>query len=301
LDLKSHVRNLHRSKEIIILGGDFNEVLGTEDTGLVLSVLRARDLIDVIHTRHPNGIEVPTYKRGNNHIDYIFISRSPYESVLACGADPFGARIQSDHRGFFINLDVRILFGRLLSPMAPHALRGLQSRNLQDVTRYIGYLDAHFVQHRIYDKVQALIDRPNLCPTQANALDRAITEGMLGAENRVKKKRCLPWSPKLIQAVERVTLWKQAVSSYLNDVDVTNQIQQTLTKLAEPITLPNDLVSCRQGLQQSLLALQRLSAQAADERRKLLSTTMMAHEAADNSAECPVRQCSSPYSKSRRN
>jgi hypothetical protein len=67
--------------------------------------------------------------------------------------------------------------------MAPHALRGLQSRNLKDVTRYIDYLDAHFVQHRIYDKVQALIDRPNLCPTQANALDRAITEGMLGAEN----------------------------------------------------------------------------------------------------------------------
>jgi hypothetical protein len=97
-----------------------------------------------------------------------------------------------------------------------------------------------------------------------------------------KEKRCLPWSPKLIQAVEGVTLWKQAVSSFLNDVDMTNQIQQTLTKLAEPITLPDDLHSCRQGLHQSLLALRRLSAQAADERRKFLLTTIMAHEAADN-------------------
>jgi hypothetical protein len=122
----------------------------------------------------------------------------------------------------------------------------------------------------------------NLCPTQANALDRAITEGMLGAENRVKKKRRLPWSLKLIQAVERVTLWKQVVSSFLNGVDMTNQIQQTLTKLAKPITLSDDLHSCRQGLQQSLLALRRLSAQAADERRKCLLTTIMAHEAADN-------------------
>jgi hypothetical protein len=281
LDLKSHVRNLHRKKEIILLGGNFNEVLGTDDAGL-LSVLSAGDLIDVIHTRHPNDIEVPAYKRGNNRIDYIFISRSAYESVLACGADPFGARIQSDLRGFFIDLDVRILYGRLLSPMAPQALRGLQSRNLKDVTRYIDYLDAHFVQHRIYDKVQALIDRPNLCPTQANSLGHAITEGMLGAENWVKKKRRLPWSPKLIQAVEGVTLWKQAVSSFLNDVDMTSQIQQTLTKLAEPITLPEDLQSCRQGLQQSLLALRRLSAQAADERHKFLLTTIMAHEAADN-------------------
>jgi hypothetical protein len=194
-------------------------------------------------------------------------------------------QIQSDHRGLFLDLDVHILFGRLLSPMAPHALRGLQSQNLTDVANYVDYLDAHFTRHRIYDKVQELIDQPTLCPTQANVLDRLITEGMISAENRVKKKRRLPWSPKLIQAVERVTLWKQAVSSFLNDIDMTEQIHRTLQNLEEPVFLPDDLESCRQGLQQSLLSLRRLSAQAADERCKFLTTTILAHEAADNPQE----------------
>jgi hypothetical protein len=279
-DLKAHVQTLHRNRELIILGGDFNEILGANDTGLI-SVLRAGNLIDVIHTRHPTDINVPTYKRGNHRIDYLFISREANEAVLACGAEPFGARIQSDHRGLFLDLDTHVLFGWLLSPMAPHALRGLQSRNLQDVDNYIDYLDAHLTKHRIYEKVEDLIAHQTLRPTKANTLDRLITEGMLAAENRVKKKRRLPWSPKLIQAVERVTLWKQAVSSFFNDVDMTEQINRTLINLDEPISLPEDLASCRQGLQQSLLSLRLPSAQAADERRKFLTTAILAHEAAD--------------------
>jgi hypothetical protein len=166
--------------------------------------------------------------------------------------------------------------------MAPHALRGLQSRNLTDVANYIDYLDAHFSRHWIYDKVQELIVRPTLYPTQANVLDRLIAEGMLSAENSVKKKRRLPWSPKLIQAAKRVTLWKHAVSSFLNDIDMTDQIHRTLQNLEEPVSLPDDLESCCQGLQQSLLSLRRLSAKAADERCKFLTTTIMAYGAADN-------------------
>jgi hypothetical protein len=159
--------------------------------------------------------------------------------------------------------------------MAPHALRGLQSRNLQD------YLDAHLTKHFIYEKVEALIAHPTLRPTKDNPLDRLITKGMLTAENRVKKERRLPGSPELIQAVERATLWKQAISSFLNDVDMTEQINRTLTNLNEPISLPEDLASCSQGLQQSLLSLRLLSAQAADAHRKLLTTAILAHEAAD--------------------
>jgi hypothetical protein len=144
--------------------------------------------------------------------------------------------------------------------MAPHALRGLQSRNLEDVATYVDYLDSHFINHRIYEKVQELVTRPALCPTQANALDRLITEGMLSAERRVKKKRRLPWSPALIQAVERVMLWKHAVSSFLTDVDMTTQIHRTLKNLGAQVVVPGDLEFCRQSLQQSLLSLRHLSA-----------------------------------------
>jgi hypothetical protein len=268
-DLKTHISKLHQNKETIILGGDFNEILGADDDGLLL-VLRAGDLVNTIHMSHPTEVDVPTYKRGCNRIDFIFISRHAAAAVLACGAEPFGARIQSDHRGLFLDLDSRALFGRLLSPMAPHALRGLQSRNSADVTRYVDYLDAHLTRHRIYEKSNELVANPTLCPTQANSLDRLITEGMLRAEKQVKKKRSLPWSPQLIQAVEHVTLWKQAVSSCLNDVNMTEQINQTLRNLDNPFELPADLESRRQGLKQSLQDLRRISAQAAEQRRQFL-------------------------------
>jgi hypothetical protein len=160
---------------------------------------------------HPSEIDVPTYKRGRNRIDFVVFPHHTSEAVIACGAKPFGARIQSDHRGLFLDLDSHVLFGRLLSPMAPHALRGLQSRNSTNVTRYVDYLDEHFESHKMYAKARELSARPTRCPTQVNALDRLITEGMLGAEKqvkmlgaekRVKKKRQLPWSPELIQVVE---------------------------------------------------------------------------------------------------
>jgi exonuclease III len=283
-DLKSHILALHNKRETIILGGDFNEILGADNTGL-LSILRAGDLVDTIHMNHPSEIDVPKYKRGGNRIDFIFISRHASEAVVACGAEPFGARIQSDHRGLFLDLDSRVLSGRLLSLMAPHALCGLQSRNSTDVTRYVDYLHEHFESHNIYAKARALNARPILCPTQANALDRLITEGMLGAEKRVKKKRQLPWSPELIQAVEQVTLWKQAVTSCLNDVDMTAQINHTLRNLDTQIDLPADLESRRQGLKESLTSLRCISAHAAEKRRQFLNLTIISHEAANTLAD----------------
>jgi hypothetical protein len=124
---KHHLRSLSQSLHLRFLlpKSESWQHLGQR----ISSVLRAGHLIDVIHTRHPNDIDVPTYKCGNHRIDYHFIFREVNEAVLACGVEPFGARIQSDHRGLFLDLDARILFGRFLSPMAPHALRGLQSRN----------------------------------------------------------------------------------------------------------------------------------------------------------------------------
>ena len=169
--------------------------------------------------------------------------------------------------------------------MAPLALRGLQSRNSTDVTRYVDYLDAHFERHRIYEKARELVAHPALRPTQANTLDRLITEGMLSAEKQVKKKRRLPWLPQLIQAVEQVTLWKQAVLSCLNDVDMTEQINRTLSNLDTQIELPADLESRRQGLKQSLQSLHHISAQAVEQRRQFLSMTIIAHEAASTPAD----------------
>jgi hypothetical protein len=108
---------------------------------------------------------------------------------------------------------------------------------------------------------------------------------MLGAEKRVKKKRRLSWSPELIQAGERVTLWKQAVSSCLNDVDMTKQITQTLHNLDNHIKLPADLEFRCRGLKESLQSLRHISAQAAEKRRQFLDTTISAHQAARTSAD----------------
>jgi hypothetical protein len=60
-DLKLHILTLHNKRETIILGGDFNEILGDDNTCL-LSVLCAGHLVDTIHMSHPTEIDVPTYK-----------------------------------------------------------------------------------------------------------------------------------------------------------------------------------------------------------------------------------------------
>ena len=98
-DLTSVIQQHQATGNSIILVGDFNETIGTEndsDTGMNQLVTNC-NLADLFNVRLGTAEQPTTYQRGHKRLDYALISPSLLPSVQAAGYDPFGYRIQSDH------------------------------------------------------------------------------------------------------------------------------------------------------------------------------------------------------------
>ena len=59
--------------------GDFNEVLGSDASGISL-LCSTFDLLDVMEYTHGDD-EVPTYSRGPNRLDYCLCTQKAADSV----------------------------------------------------------------------------------------------------------------------------------------------------------------------------------------------------------------------------
>ncbi len=103
-DLDQFLRGCKAKDELLILFGDFNEVLGSQSNG-ISKFARDYDLMDIMHASHRLP-DLDTYARGRDRLDYVLASPTVYQSVTACGYDPFNERFFSDHRGYFVDLNI---------------------------------------------------------------------------------------------------------------------------------------------------------------------------------------------------
>ena len=112
LDALEKLVTEHRLKAVdIFLAGDFNEKIGVTPYEMA-RVLHAGDLTDIYHHKHGMSEEPVTYIRGSRRVDYAFASPRLLKRVLRMGYLPFHDVYSSDHRGYFVDLDLSGLFDR---------------------------------------------------------------------------------------------------------------------------------------------------------------------------------------------
>jgi hypothetical protein len=87
----------------IVLFGDFNEALGSDEKGMI-KICQIMHLTDVMASKH-DLTEVATYTRGTKRIDYLLATTHAASAVTKCGYEPFQHRYATDHRGFFADFD----------------------------------------------------------------------------------------------------------------------------------------------------------------------------------------------------
>ena len=96
----------------------------------------------------------------------------------------------SDHLGIAVDLDLRALFTNACSPLARQQPRRLSSGNSVAVAKYIGFINKQFEAHKIVDRCRRLREISETDGFQEQhrkqlyALDRQITEILIGAENQ---------------------------------------------------------------------------------------------------------------------
>jgi hypothetical protein len=138
-DLAQAMRPCAAAGAELVLVGDFNEPFGSDPEGmsLITSQLQLTNLMASQHSVPPPD----TCDRGTKCLDHALTSKSVCDSLHRAGYKPFNARLPSDHRGYFFDLQTDILFGNHTQEFATPLRRSLMLSILcflNRLTEFIG-------------------------------------------------------------------------------------------------------------------------------------------------------------------
>jgi hypothetical protein len=137
-----------------------------------------------------------------------------HSSIRHSGALEYNDGIVSNHRGLYVDLDPKILFGGNTDDPVVASSRGFTSKNEKKTKAYLDYLDKYFLDHKICEWINKLMeDAPRMMQTtlkrRYEELDTDISQGMLAAESKVHPYKTYEydWSPELDQAGYCLCYW----------------------------------------------------------------------------------------------
>jgi hypothetical protein len=139
----------------IILMSDFNDELGSSTRGFT-KVITECNLVDVYAATHGLEEEVPTYARGRKRLDYFLMTPSVASHVTRSGAEPFNHLFFLDHRGFFVDLELKGLFDRNLAPLARPTFGDIRLGSSRLTQVYITELKAYLINHKMAEQLGQL-------------------------------------------------------------------------------------------------------------------------------------------------
>jgi exonuclease III len=137
-DLKTFLTtHLNQGVTDLLLLGDFNERLGDDDPHGISHITATFQLVDILANRHPTLTAPATYARGSTRLDYALGTHRVAESIISGGYESFNFRFNTDHRAFYLDLDTHVLLGSSTQQLSKLQGRGLQAKNVTQVTKYI--------------------------------------------------------------------------------------------------------------------------------------------------------------------
>ncbi len=239
VDLQSWLEHKTTQGYLIVLGIDANEPYDSSagnftplefqlekpipthgHDGTLSTLVRTSGLADPLLLHHPDQPPPPTYDRGKEKIDFIFVSRGLLPCVIRSGIFPYNSIFMSDHRPCYIDIDSHQLFQENTPVIAPPQHRGLRMQDPRLVTQYIDTLLEQVLYHKIPEKATKLLnaaEEGSWTPDQTlefEKLDKLFTEAMTKAERSVSKKysTTYQWSPSLKAAIHTLSYWKLRLS-----------------------------------------------------------------------------------------
>jgi hypothetical protein len=145
----------------------------------------------------------------------VFISEGLIPHITAIGMLSQDAVLASDHRTFFMDLDVESHFGHETDAMPAKQLRQLKLDDPRIADEYRKQLHKIFSTHNVYRRVTKISERSNsqewsiLDEDDYEKIDRDITRSMLSAARKCGSynKKLTPWSPALGMATQAIMYW----------------------------------------------------------------------------------------------
>jgi len=225
IDLGKLVQTLTQSQHEVILLIDANEHLSDEGQSQTKFeiFLHKHNMTDILSHMHMSA-GPPTHQRGRHRIDFIAMTPALVQGCRASGILPLASGHDSDHRGLYVDICSKVMFGGSTAKIQTPARRQLTTTNVQALTKYITCMREQFIAHRTKHKLQQLeraFQREG--PTMANinayeALDKWAGERMIHAERKCTRPHHQghQWSPTLQEAAMRVRYWYLRIKQLSN-------------------------------------------------------------------------------------
>ena len=208
-DLAQAIVDWQAAGEQLVIMGDWNEdIVGSTITNW-MQVFGLKEAITARHGNQPP----PTYQRGSDAIDGVFVS----PSIAACKAGYLGfGEIPGDHRGIWVDIPQSDILGYKMSDIPTAQARRLKLDDPRVVQRYQEKLEIFLKHHNFFRRLKRLRQSCSpgtpLSPKEGkeyDALDKLREKGMKRAARKCRKLRMggRKWSPALQQARRTILFW----------------------------------------------------------------------------------------------
>jgi hypothetical protein len=253
-DLQKFIQSCQADQEQIILGGDFNDLIGQDGSGMT-RLVRECQLTDIIHHYHgtpPHNFA--TWLDGKRVVDYIFVDSNTADCVTACGYEPFNYRIPGDHRAMYVDFDTLRLYGSNHTPLAPMPRRDVLSKKPHHISQYFPAKYAYLERHNFFTRLTQLQQHPN--HQLAERLDKDLVTASIHAGKQCTAHPRVPFSPKLVRLRTRYSLLCLLHIQLKNNINMDDGINKKLRLLDETFVIPTTLQDCKSRMKEALRALQ---------------------------------------------
>ena len=242
-DLTNYIKKLQTEGHSIILAGDLNETLGEEPNGMSRLVSECQ-LLDAIANRH-GPLQFTTYQRGQNVLDYMLVTPDLLGSIKSCGYEQFHANIFSDHRGVYIDFSTGHLFGRIIQPLSPPAIRDISSNKPHQIALYWKEKHTYLSEQNWYELVKEIktaIDMNEPCDALAETLYSTLCKSSVAAGSKLRKHPPAPYSEDIHRLRRIVRLHKLVILQLRTGYDLGDSILSTKNKLGSiGVQIPESL------------------------------------------------------------
>ena len=272
-DLQLFIQQRQEEGDNIILVGDFNETILDPHSGIA-QLMEACGLVDIFSQKLGNSHGPSTYKRGTRRIDFSLVSPTIVPCITSLGYEPFDYRgIHSDHRGLFIDMDTKTLFGNNPNHLAPAAYRDFTTDQPAKVTQYIETKYEELNHHNIKRRIAQLENLTEADHVFAERLDADISRASRIAAKRVKATRQSPWSPDLARTWATIhlllTLKSQILNPHLDNWETIHTWRQKYKVMTQE-ALPTTIAEIKQRLREAREKLKEIRQNAEELRQQYL-------------------------------
>ena len=256
-DLQQFIIAAQQEGDAIILCGDFNETMSERNSGIAELAANC-GLIDIFSLRLGDDSKPSTYQRGKRRLDYVLMSPHLTPAVKAAGYDPFGFRIVSDHRGYFIDFDTNAFCGYTPTKLATNRHRDFRSTDPHQLKTYLIAKIQYLQGHQWFERLDHLMESAESNHDVAEALDRDLQRASRAAGNAWRFSFRSPWSPRFANAWAKINFYKLSRSQNVNNQDYRPALQRLQQRYSSlPMTIPTDIVMIEKGYQDALAELRQ--------------------------------------------